>query len=119
MTPKQHPSSDPNSAASKATQDSTGNTSEALPGDLEAAWTVWGAAIQRVDERTRNLLRAAFEAGHESGRAAGRTEFAQTVGRRGGRARLSTMTGQERSDAAKAAAFARWSSHKPLDPTRE
>jgi len=40
--------------------------SEAI--DLEMAWHEWSAHIQGVDERGLTLLRAAFEAGFETGR---------------------------------------------------
>lgn len=31
--------------------------------DVDAAWEWWMAGVQRVDERAKTLLRAAFEAG--------------------------------------------------------
>lgn len=43
-----------------------------LPLDVEAAWQRWSKGVQKVDERVRSLLRAAFEAGVEAGRAKGR-----------------------------------------------
>lgn len=62
------PARDPNEAAAdllrKATQDE-----DSLPPDLEAAWEAWIGSIQKVDERARTLLRAAFEAGVEAGQA--------------------------------------------------
>lgn len=57
--------SDQNRAAfrlvKKATKEST-----TPPKGLEDAWEAWSKRIQRVDERTMTLLRAAFEAGYEA-----------------------------------------------------
>lgn len=58
--------SDPNTEAARIVGESTGNE-KPLPGDLEAAWAVWSRSIKGVDERGWTLLRAAFEAGWESG----------------------------------------------------
>ena len=53
---------DPNANAARIVSESTAT------GDLEAAWAEWSAGIQGVDERGMTLLRAAFEAGYDSGR---------------------------------------------------
>jgi hypothetical protein len=37
------------------------------PTGLEAAWREWSSHVQKVDDRTLSLLRAAFEAGFEAG----------------------------------------------------
>lgn len=57
---------DPNENAARIMGEVTGGPN-APDGDLEAAWAAWSAHIQKVDERTLSLLRAAFEAGHEAG----------------------------------------------------
>ncbi len=61
------PAPDPNQKASRIVRETTKATPP-LPADPEAAWAAWIAQIQKVDERTRTLLRAAFEAGFEAGR---------------------------------------------------
>jgi hypothetical protein len=60
---------DPNVNAARIVAEST-QAGEETPAsaDLEAAWRAWSGHIQNVDERTRELLRAAFEAGYEAGR---------------------------------------------------
>ncbi|MBK6940883.1 MAG: hypothetical protein IPH13_11895 [Planctomycetes bacterium] len=40
----------------------------ALPRDVKAAWAAWIGHVQNVDERTKALLRAAFEAGYSARR---------------------------------------------------
>lgn len=107
MKPKQPRSSDPNRSAADAVRASTDRPDDQLPPSSEAVWAAWSAGVQRIDERTRVLLRAAFEAGHE----AGMSEFARDKGRKGGLARLSSMTPDERSESARAAARARWVKH--------
>jgi hypothetical protein len=37
-----------------------------LPADVEAAWEAWIKGIQKIDDRIRTLLRAAFEVGAEA-----------------------------------------------------
>lgn len=61
---------DPNTEAARIVRDAT-QTDETLPPDLEAAWAEWIKGIQKVDERARTLLRAAFEAGVEAARQLG------------------------------------------------
>jgi len=58
---------DENEAAADVVRRATSKPDE-LPVDLEAAWADWSRRIQGVDERTRTLLRAAFEAGAEAAR---------------------------------------------------
>ncbi len=58
---------DPNLNAARIVGEST--ASQWLSGDLETAWAQWSVGIQQVDERGMTLLRAAFEAGWESGHA--------------------------------------------------
>jgi len=58
---------DPNQEAARIVRDTT-RDDDALPPDVEAAWREWIGRIQGVDERTRTLLRAAFEAGAEASR---------------------------------------------------
>src|SRR5687768_12124014 len=52
---------DPNEEAARIVRMTTGQADE-LPADLEAAWLAWSSCIHSCDERTRTLLRAAFEA---------------------------------------------------------
>lgn len=60
---------DPNASAAKIVAQATASNPDAAQ-DLESAWAVWSAHIQKVDERGMTLLRAAFEAGWEAGRRA-------------------------------------------------
>lgn len=53
---------DPNTEAARIVREAT-DQGNPLPPDLEAAWAEWIKGIQKVDERARTLLRAAFEAG--------------------------------------------------------
>ncbi|MBX3321370.1 MAG: hypothetical protein KF757_00115 [Phycisphaeraceae bacterium] len=57
---------DPNTEAARVVRETTKEKS--LPPDLEAAWAEWSKAIKGVDERGWTLLRAAFEAGWDTGR---------------------------------------------------
>ena len=43
-----------------------GSQARNLPPDLEAAWAEWIKGVQKVDERAKTLLRAAFEAGADA-----------------------------------------------------
>ena len=65
--PKRPHDTDPNSSIARVVAQTAGKADE-LPADAEAAWAAWSKRIQKVDERTRTLLRAAFEAGHDAGR---------------------------------------------------
>ncbi|MEX0655353.1 MAG: hypothetical protein WD534_18075 [Phycisphaeraceae bacterium] len=56
-------SSDPNQTGHRVVSDATAKHEQPLPADLEQAWAEWSKGVQQVDERTRTLLRAAFEAG--------------------------------------------------------
>ena len=58
---------DPNSSVARVVRETLAHNDQ-LPADVEAAWAVWIRGVQKIDERTRNLLRAAFEAGHDAGR---------------------------------------------------
>ncbi len=60
---------DPNEEAARVVRAATGKP-EPLPADLEAAWEAWSRSIHSCDERTRTLLRAAFEAGAEAAQRA-------------------------------------------------
>lgn len=59
---------DPNITAHRVVRESTASA-DRLPADIEAAWLALSAHTQNVDERGRTLLKAAFEAGWEAGRA--------------------------------------------------
>jgi hypothetical protein len=59
---------DPNSSIARVVRETLAAHDDELPADVEAAWTAWIKGVQKIDERTRNLLRAAFEAGHDAGR---------------------------------------------------
>ena len=52
----------PESIEQQAAATSSGRSGELI----EAAWTEWSQQIQRCDERTMTLLRAAFEAGADA-----------------------------------------------------
>jgi hypothetical protein len=58
---------DPNVNAARIVAESTELTGPETTTGLEAAWMAWSGHIQNVDERTLTLLRAAFEAGYETG----------------------------------------------------
>jgi len=57
---------DPNQTAARILRETTAKHEQPLPADVEAAWQQWIAGIQKVDERAKTLLRAAFEAGAEA-----------------------------------------------------
>jgi hypothetical protein len=57
---------DESQAAAAAIGEVAAKHSDPLPADLEEAWKVWSAGIQKVDARGMALLRAAFEAGAEA-----------------------------------------------------
>ncbi len=74
MTRDQQHSPDPNENAARIVGEATAD-SAAPPIDLEAAWAAWSAHnIQKVDERSTALLRAAFEAGWEAGNRVGQRD---------------------------------------------
>ena len=60
---------DPNEDAARVLREATAAGADALPADLEAAWSAWSRAIKATDQRTMTLLRAAFEAGWDASRA--------------------------------------------------
>lgn len=62
---------DPNTTTHRVVRQSTEKHEKPLPPDLERAWAEWSKGIQKVDERAKTLLRAAFEAGWEAGRSRG------------------------------------------------
>ncbi len=104
-----HPKSrDANEDAADVVSRSVGEPDE-LPADLEAAWADWSSRIKDADERTRTLLRAAFEAGAAS---ASRTAAASTLGKlgakKGGDARAAKLSKTRRVEIAKKAAKKRW-----------
>lgn len=98
----QTPNPDPNEKAAEITRKVSGD--DALPADVEAAWSEWSRGIKGVDERTLTLLRAAYEAGVE----AGTKSFAARGGRSGGRARAEKLSPDDRREIAKKAAQKRW-----------
>lgn len=60
---------DPNSNAARIVREATTRAADdTLPNDVEAAWGAWISHIQNIDERTKTLLRAAFEAGYDAKR---------------------------------------------------
>lgn len=68
MTRDHQHNPDPNQNAARIVRESTAE-SDGPSADLEAAWAEWSRSIKKVDERGMTLLRAAFEAGWDSGRA--------------------------------------------------
>jgi len=54
-------------AAVRVAREATAPHEQPLPADLELAWAEWSRGIQKVDARGMALLRAAFEAGWDSG----------------------------------------------------
>ncbi len=67
MTRDHQHNPDPNVNAARIVAESTAAQASA-GADIEAAWAEWSSHLQRVDERTLTLLRAAFEAGWDAGR---------------------------------------------------
>ena len=65
--PKRTHDPDPNSSVARVIAQTLAHDDK-LPADAEAAWAAWIKGVQKIDERTRNLLRAAFEAGVDVGR---------------------------------------------------
>lgn len=61
---------DINQEAARIVEEATKGKPRKTPPGLEAAWDAWIVSIKQIDPRTRALLRAAFEAGYESGRNA-------------------------------------------------
>lgn len=62
---------DPNENAARIVREATA-CDPIQAASLEEAWAAWSSQIQKVDERGMTLLRAAFEAGWEAGKAANR-----------------------------------------------
>ena len=67
--PKRPHDPDPNSSVARVVRDTLAAHDDELPADAEAAWAAWIKGVQKIDERTRNLLRAAFEVGVDAGRS--------------------------------------------------
>lgn len=66
MTRDHQHNPDPNENAARIVREATlGHTTPSA--GIEAAWQVWSAHIQNVDERGMTLLKAAFEAGFDAG----------------------------------------------------
>jgi hypothetical protein len=68
MTRDHQHNPDPNVNAARIVAESIAKQEPLPAGDLETSWAAWSKQIQKVDQRTLTLLRAAFEAGWESGR---------------------------------------------------
>ena len=64
------PKPDLNQEAARLVRESTTRQETKLPADIEAAWLEWSRGVQKVDERVKTLLRAAFEAGVDAARGA-------------------------------------------------
>lgn len=103
MEPKRPTERDENEEAARVVRVATERPAT-VPEDLESAWTSWSGHLQRVDARTMELLRAAFAAGHESGRSA----LGRMGAKKGGDARAAKLSGKRRSEIAKKAARKRW-----------
>lgn len=102
-------SADPNVAAYHAVNGTTNGKHEAPQLAVQAAWEAWAGHLQRVDERTKTLLRAAFEAGYEAGASANSpAEMGRRGGKKGGTARAAALSKRARTMIAKKAANARW-----------
>ncbi len=66
--PKDHQHNpDPNASAARNVGKATIDTTAAVA-NRESAWVEWSSHLQKVDEQTMALLRAAFEAGWEAAR---------------------------------------------------
>jgi hypothetical protein len=98
---------DPNSSIARAVR-ATAATDDELPADVEAAWSAWIDRIQRVDERTKTLLRAAFEAGHAAGSSSAAKGLGRRGGLKGGKARAQSLSKRRLSEIGRTAARARW-----------
>lgn len=103
MKPKHASKRDPNEDAHDVVRRST-ERPDAIPASVEAAWVDWSKRIQGVDQRTLNLLRAAFEAGAD----AGRRTLALLGAKKGGAARAAKLSDRRRRAIARKAAEARW-----------
>jgi hypothetical protein len=66
MTRDHQHNPDPNTDATRILAEATIRV-DCLPAEAEAAWVAWSAGIQKVDESTMTMLRAAFEAGFDVG----------------------------------------------------
>lgn len=99
---------DTSETAGRIIRETTGDLEKPLPSDLESAWAEWSKGIQGVDQRGMTLLRAAFEAGYETGATNGAAVYGREGGLKGGKARAAKLSPNERTEIAKKAARARW-----------
>jgi len=111
MKPKSPRRRDENEDAAEVVRASTVVPDEP-PRRLEAAWADWAKRIQRVDERTMTLFRAAFEAGYESGARMSASELGKRGAKKGGDARAASLSGKRRAAIAKKAAQVRWGTQR-------
>lgn len=100
---------DANQDAARVVGEATGSHA-APPDDQDAAWADWSRRIQGTDERTLTLLRAAFDAGVDTGRALAGKAHGRAGGLKGGRARARSLSKKQRKDIATKAARSRWGS---------
>jgi len=98
---------DVNEQAADIVRRSTASKDE-TPVGVEAAWEDWSRRIQRVDQRTMTLLRAAFDAGVEAAGRAGASAFGMLGAKKGGDARAAKLSPRRKKQIAKKAALARW-----------
>lgn len=96
--PRKRDTRDENEEAARVIRQST-EGGDRLPEAQESAWEAWARGIQAVDDRTRTLLMAAFEAGAASANA-GRVKGAKA----GGAARAAKLTAKRKRDIAQRAA---------------
>jgi hypothetical protein len=101
-------SHDPNAEAVRSGSEPTDKGNE-LHADLEAAWEAWIKGIEGIDERSRMLLRAAFEAGAAAARGtSAAAELGRKGGLKGGKARAEKLSAEQRREIARRAAKVRW-----------
>ena len=62
------PKPDHNQTAARIVKESTSEHEHPLPAHVEQAWQEWSRGVQKVDERTMALLRAAFLVGVDVGK---------------------------------------------------
>jgi hypothetical protein len=61
---------DPKVNAARIVEESTRpHEEQPANADVESAWRAWSAHVQKVDERTLTLPRAAFKAGFDAGQS--------------------------------------------------
>ncbi len=102
------PKPDPNEETARIVPATTGRPDD-LPADAEAAWEALIARIHSCDDRTRTLLRAAFEAGVDAGKLVSPGSALGRLGAsKGGQARAASLSKKRRVEIAKKAAKKRW-----------